>query len=131
MKQVVLICTFIVFGRNLLAQTNSAVEIQAHGFKSQFLVCFEKGSFSSPEKNFYMSLGGPSIQVDDGIESIGLLIAPAMRMRMVEGYKPQFLPVLGFGLQYGYKRLSLTACQFYKAESGIWELTGGIGVRLK
>jgi hypothetical protein len=102
------------------AQTDSNVKVEARGFNSQVMFFFEKGSFTGPENNFYFNLGGPAVRVDDGIESIGLFVAPSMRMRKIEGVKPQFLPVIGFGVEYGYKRLVLSACQFYKAESGVW-----------
>ncbi len=131
MKRCIVVFSILMNAVTLLSQTESASKVEAQGFNSQLMVCFEKGSFTGSEKNFYFNLGGPSLNVDDGIESIGLIVAPSLRMRLIEGEKPLFLPVLGFGLQYGYKRLALSACQFYKAESGIWELTAGIGLRLK
>ena len=131
MKKCILVFFILLNVATLHSQTESVAKVEAQGFNSQLMICFEKESFTGTVKNFYFNLGGPSLRIDDGIESIGLIVVPSLRMSLMEEAKPQFLPALGFGLQYGYKRLALSACQFYKAESGIWELTVGVGLRLK
>jgi hypothetical protein len=131
MKKVFCAAFMIIHGLNLYAQTAPAAQVEAYAFKGQAIVYFEKGSFSGPEKNMYFNLGGPALRMSKGSQSVGIFFAPSMRMRMIEGKTTQFVPVVGFGLEYGYKRMVLSACQFYKGESKVWELTGGIGYRFK
>lgn len=112
-------------------QAPTPAKVEGYAFKGQAAIYVEKGSFSGPEKNFYFNLGGPSLRISKGTQSLGVFFAPSMRMRMIEGKTAQFMPVVGFGVEYGFKRLVLSACQFYKNESKVWELTGGIGYRFK
>ncbi len=131
MKKLIYSACLVALGCVVQAQTATSTQVEAYSFKGQAIVYFERGSFSGSEKNTYFKFGGPSLRVSKGFHSVGLFFAPSMRMRMIEGKTSQFMPVVGFGVDYGYKRLVLSACQFYKSESKVWELNGGIGYRFK
>lgn len=131
MKKVFYLAFMVMIGFQAQAQTTPAAQVEAYAFKGQAIIYFEKGSFSGPEKNIYFNLGGPSLRMSKGNQSMGIFFAPSMRMRMIQGRTSQFMPVVGFGVEYGYKRFVLSACQFYKSESKVWELTGGVGYRFK
>lgn len=93
----------IMLGFKAQAQTPPAAQVEAYAFKGQAIVYFEKGSFSGTEKNIYFNLGGPAMRMSKGSQSIGVFFAPSMRMRMIEGKTAQYMPVVGFGFEYGYK----------------------------
>lgn len=131
MKKVLAVALLWLLVPKIQAQTTPSAQVDAYAFKGQAMLYFEKGSFSGPEKNVYLNFGGPALRMSKGSQSMGVFFAPSMRMRMIEGKSAQYMPVVGFGLEYGYKRVVLSACQFYKAESKVWELTGGIGYRFK